>query len=283
VTVPVAPAGTPYALPPAPQPARPRRRRLAIALIVAWSLLLIVGGVWYSRTGAPTERDQTTIAQARPVVDRAVEAVLQAAGSDPVPAASGFEKSGDCRVTPVRHGAKYQRSLWLYTGKGSERALLDRIAAGLPAGYKARTAGQTVPTLFADAGLYVAVNGTVPEPGGVRVVVSTGCRVPGDTPFAPDPTGVPQPADRSLIDQLAKTTGGTATDWHTHQLPCGARTVEASIAGARPAALTSLLPAGLPTVLSRDDLVALHWDGAGLVLRGDSDELMVAQTTGGCQ
>lgn len=280
MTVPVAPTGTPYA-PPPPAP-RPRRRRLIIAVIVAWSLALIVGGVWYSRTGAPTERDQTTIAQALPVVDQAVAAVLRAAGPEPVPVLSGFEKSSDCRVTPVRHGAKYQRTLWLYTGRGDERALLDRIAAGLPAGYKARAAGTSNPTLFADAGLYVAVNGTVPEAGGVRIVVATGCRVPGDIPATPDPTGVPQPADRSLIDQLARTTGGTATDWHTHRLPCGARTVEASISGARPAVLTSLLPAGRPTVLARDDLVALHWDGAGLVLRGDSGELTVAQT-GGCQ
>ncbi|MBO0869330.1 MAG: hypothetical protein J2P15_12265, partial [Micromonosporaceae bacterium] len=123
---------------------------------------------------------------------------------------------------------------------------------------------------------------TAPEPGGVQIVVSTGCRVPGGALPTGDPTAVPQPAGRQHIDQLLATTGGTAASWRTHQLPCGARTVEASITGARPAALTSLLPAGRPTVLARDDLVALHWDGAGVVLRGDSNQLTLFETSG-CQ
>src|SRR5262245_50676538 len=123
------------AFPPPAPPANPRRRRVLIALAVAWALALVGTGIWYSFHGTATVRDQTTVAQAEPRVDTAVGRVLVAAGSEPVPAVSGYEKAGDCDLTPVRGGALYQRSVRLYVPVGGERDLLGRVAAGLPREY----------------------------------------------------------------------------------------------------------------------------------------------------
>src|SRR5947199_266654 len=139
-----------------------------VPVAAAWGLLLAVSGIWYSLHGRPTERDQTTIARAEPVVAQAVADVVRAAGTSVVPALSGFEKTADCSVTPVRGGAEYQREVWLYTPVSTEPALLDRIAHGLPARYRAvvhHPAGGAVPTLAADAGYYVAVTGSVERSG----------------------------------------------------------------------------------------------------------------------
>ncbi|HKS97943.1 MAG TPA: hypothetical protein VJT31_00305, partial [Rugosimonospora sp.] len=159
--------------PASPPPERPRRRRLFTAVAVAWALLLLGTGLWYALHGEPTVRDQTTIAQAQPRVDEAVGTVLAAAGTGPVAAVSGFQKASDCAVTPVRAGARYQRSVLLYTAVGGEGELLSTIAAGLPPRYHARVDRSG---LVADAGYYVLVTGDAPQPGVVRVIAATGCR-----------------------------------------------------------------------------------------------------------
>src|SRR6266516_2485140 len=156
------PVYLPYPPPPLPPPPNPRVRRALIAVAAAWALLLAVTGVWYSLHGHPTDREQTTVAAAEPVVDQAITEVVRAAGRSVVPALSGFEKTGDCSVTPIRSGAEYQRLVLLYTPVGSEPELLDRIAAGLPSGYRPvvrHSTGSLVHTLAADAGYFVAVTG----------------------------------------------------------------------------------------------------------------------------
>ena len=114
---------------PANPPRDPRKRRALLAVALVWGLLLTAGGVWYSFHGRPTAREQTTIAEAGPVVDRALENVVRAAGPAAVPAVFGFDKVSDCDVTPVRGGVAYERVLWLFTPAGGEAAFERGVSA----------------------------------------------------------------------------------------------------------------------------------------------------------
>ena len=137
----------------------------------------MVAAVIYSLHGRPTVREQTSVGNARPVVDAAVADVVSAAGPGPVVAVSGFASVGSCRITAARSGASFGRTVDVYTAPGGEPALLRRIVAGLPARYHAKVTGAAT-GLYADAGDYVALVGTVPAPGQVQVRALTGCRDP---------------------------------------------------------------------------------------------------------
>jgi hypothetical protein len=266
-----------FPAPPAP-PAHPRRRRVLIALAVAWALVLMGTGIWYSLHGSTTVRDQTTIVKAQPRVDEAVAKVLAAAGTEPVPAISGFDKAGDCDLTPVRPGAQYQRSVRLYTKQGGEADLLRQIATGLPAGYKAKVKGGR---MVADAGYYVLLTGSVEQTGVVKVVASTGCRTPGGT-LAADPVAQPPAGDRAAIDPVLAALGAGTVQWHTHQLPCGVRTVEAVVGGGAGPLRATLHGAGAPLV-SGDDVYAFRDGAAAVGARRSGDTVTVTATTGSCR
>ena len=245
----------------------PARRRALLAVALSWGVLLAAGGIWYSFHGPATAREQTTIAQAQPVVDRALENVVRAAGAAAVPAVFGFERVSDCDVTPLRSGATYERQLCLYTPPGGEPDLLDRIAAGLPAGYDAQvhaSPGGTLRTLTADGGFFVTVTATVPLPGLVAVKAGTGCRSLGHQPAA-DPTTAPGP------DPL-----GVPGAWRLHALPCGLRT--AAVAGP-PARPLADLPHADAVVATHD----VYADRAGLAARVDAGTVTLTSTTGVCR
>jgi hypothetical protein len=254
-------------VPPHPAPVNVRRRRALVVVAVVWGVLLAGTGVWYSFHGRATVREQSTIEAAGPTVDVAIQNVVRAAGASVVPAISGYEKASDCSVTPIRSGVTYQRLAWLYTPVGSEPALLDRLAAGLPAGYHARahhSPGGAVHTLAADAGNFVAVTGSVALPGLVQVVADTGCRPLGQAPAA-DPTATP-------VDNPFGVTGV----WHAHSLPCGLRTVEARGTASRP--LTG--PPGSAAVVSTPDVYA---DRTGLAAHTGNGGVTATVTTGTCR
>lgn len=274
------PAGyLPYVPPPPPPPVDPRRRRLLIGLSAAWALVLLVGGVWYALQGRPTIREQTTIQQAQATVDRAITQVVQAARPVAVPAITGYDQVEPCDITPVRAGARYDREAWFATTPGTEPALLDRIAHALPPGYGTSVVKPSAPKparLVADAGDYVALNGTVDRPGLVMVSASTGCRPVGQRPPA-DPTTSPAPADRAPVDRALSAFGVAAVRWSTHRLPCGLTTIEAD-GGTRPAGPLPTPTAGQPLV-HRDDVYA---EQPGLIVRVDGDHDVISLTTGAC-
>ncbi len=256
----------PYQPPPPKPPPDPKRRRALIAVTVGWMVVLAGTGIWYSFHGSPSIRDQTTIERSAPVVIEAVQNVVRAAGPSVVPAVSGFDKIGDCEVTPVRNGARYQRVVSLYTTPGTEAALIDRLGSGLPARYKAAVShspGGALHTITADAGYYVAVVGTVTVPGLVTVRVATGCRTTGHLP-APDPTA--DPGDNPL---------GVSGQWYVHALPCGLRTVEVSGAARQP--LGTLPKDG--AVVATGDVYAVP---AGRAARLDAGVVTWSLTTGRC-
>jgi hypothetical protein len=258
----------PYPPPTPPDPPMSRKaRRTLVAVTSAWVLVLLVSGILYSLHGRPSAREQTTIARAEPIATQAVEDVVRAAGPSVVPAVSGFDSTGDCDVTAVRRGVRYQRTVSLFTPPGTEAALVDTIVAGLPDRYDAaahHSPGGALHTLTADAGYYVAVTGSVVSPGLVTVRADTGCRTLG-APIGADPTTAPG-------DNPLDVTGS----WYVHALPCGLRTVAVSGPAAKP--LAGLPQAGV--VVSTKDAYATRDGSTARLVNG---AVTWTRTTGTCR
>jgi hypothetical protein len=221
---------------------------LKIASVV-WAVLLVAGAVVYALHGQPTVRDQTTIANARPVVDRAIVDVVAAAGTAPVVAVSGFDRVGSCRITPVRTGANYRREVDLYTSPGTESTILATIASHLPVRYHASSSARPKPSLYADAGDYVAVNGSVPSRGVVRVEAVTGCRPGAAPPVSAAGSTPPGSADATVIAAVLGALGNPSAATTTiASLACPSGGMLRGIAAALPAGSA---PASLATALGR--------------------------------
>ncbi|MEW1588399.1 hypothetical protein AB0283_23495, partial [Micromonospora vinacea] len=148
--------------PAAPVPARSRRRWL-LAVTVAWAVLL-AGLTWVSvRDDPPTVREQRSLDQAGPVVDRAVGELARAAGASGLLELGPARIASGCRVTPFADGARLRREVGVLATAGDERAVLAGIAPRRPArggaGGGPRGGG---PELRGDAGAIVAVQGGPP-------------------------------------------------------------------------------------------------------------------------
>lgn len=173
--------------PPTTQPAAPGHplSRRAVWLVVAvavWALLLVVVAYVSAGRDAPTVREQRDLAQAVPVVDRALGELMAAAGTDVVTTISGAKLATGCRITPLRDGATLERNITIRTAGADGPALLDRIGQRLPESYRARvrhSASGAVHSLRADAGEFVAIRGGVTSPGVATLTVATGCRPTG--------------------------------------------------------------------------------------------------------
>jgi len=277
----------------APPRTPPRRRgRWLLAIVVAWALALGVLSYVSVRTDPPTVRDQRSIGEARPLVDRAVGELAVAAGSDAVVLISGYEVTGGCRITPLRSGETLERDVTIYTGQIDGPALLDRIAERLPRSYVAGVRhGQQHDTLRADAGEFVSVRGGVTSPGIVILTVGTGCR-----PTAPLGVDVPAPSgeDRRIADRMVVALGGTLDGVTAAEAPCPTggtvRTVSATgtRSGAAKPLRDVLVPlfgsaqAG-PALLDTDDAYAYRADEAMVAVVSTSDGKLDAAVTTPCQ
>ncbi|MEV4197196.1 hypothetical protein [Micromonospora globbae] len=157
----------------------PTRRPWLIVATVAWALLLALL-VWISvRDDPPTVREQRTIAEAGPVVDRAAGELVAAGGTALLELTPARVERG-CRVTPFAAGAVLTRHVWLAAAGGGERDLLEGVADRLPADWRAGVRMTTDGLrLRADAGEFVTVTGRPVGDGRVRLTVDTGCRPVG--------------------------------------------------------------------------------------------------------
>ena len=256
-----------------------------VAATLAWGLVLAGGVVWSVYQGKPTAREQTTVAQAKPTVDRAVaEVVSAAAGAGrAVVAISGFDRVGECPVTVLRSGARYQRTVTAYVPVGSERALLSRVALRLPASYGVTERRGSAPGLVGDVGLFTQLTGAVRGPGEVRFVIDTGsCRPEGDV-AADEPA--PASASRVPVQSVLTTLGVTAARWRTYRVSCanGAplSTVEAETeAGTAPGRLDDALDATIVApVLATADVLAYRKASVDVAVRTVGGRLLVTATT----
>lgn len=284
----VQPAEIPPPLPgyvwtyPAPAPPPWRAPRWLVAATVIWMVVLVAGAVFYAFRGAPTVREQTTISSSRPVVDRAVADAVTAAGSGPVIAMSGFNRVRSCSITPVRPGLDYERTVTFYTAPGTEPALLSTIGEGMPARYRARVGTAAIGYLYADAGDYVAVTGTMTAPGQVLVRAITGCRPLGRPITAPTaPANVPPSVTDVLtaLDVQASSTVETVVGCGTGRGVM--RTVTAAVPPGRVSGPLGEALAKLSTspVASGQSLFAYRAGATDVVVRQDASGMSVAATT----
>jgi hypothetical protein len=280
VTTPGPPAHERVVVVPAP-PERRRPRWWLVAFFLAWTLILAGGIVWSVRRGTPTAREQTTVAQAVPVVDVATVRLVAAAAADGLAAValSGFERA-DCSVTVFRSGARYQRVVTAAVATGTELALLRRVAERLPPSYQATVTTATGPKLKADAGLFVAVTGTVAEPGRVRFVVDTGdCRPEGEVP---ETGSRPSSAVAPVADLLTRL-GTPATTWIRHDLGCPGGGALSTVEGVGsendlPDTIDAVLGRVEGMVVATPDLYAYRDGTTDVVVRIEGSRLVASLT-----
>jgi hypothetical protein len=260
------------------------RRRVLIAVTVAWIVLLAALAVQAARHDPPTVRGQTTIDQALPTVDRAVaDLTVAAEASDVVVEITGYRRvSGKCTITTARPGTRYERAVYLYVSAGQEPNLIDRIRTGLPRRYDTTVTRTARRELTADAGDFVAVRGGIVGPGQVRISADTGCRPGGGPGRGPHPAVDQRPVDAALAVLHVP-----AADRRTASIGCprgGAITTDEADGptGSAPASLPDALTGGTPEpVVAQPTLYAYRSGPVGVVVR-THDGIVTVTATAGC-
>ncbi|RUL93837.1 hypothetical protein EG812_09155 [Verrucosispora sp. FIM060022] len=280
-----APTGYAPSAGPPPPDSGPGWPRWLVALTVAWAVLL-AGLTWHSaRNDPPTVREQRTLAQAVPRVDAAI-GELVAAASGTVYALAPAEIEQGCRVTPFADGAILRRHVELAVPAGEERAVLERVAEGLPSTWRAGVRlTSDGPRLRADAGEFVTVSGRTVADGRVRLSVETGCR-PADVVVASFLPGYPPgPESTALAAALAAlgVEAGEPDEWVQVVCPSGgvARTLRVDLTAAAESPQAALAPlAGGTPVVATDELYAYRHDGVAVLVELYEDRTVLAATTG---
>ncbi|MFI6130912.1 hypothetical protein [Micromonospora sp. NPDC051141] len=262
-----------YAPPSGPhqQPSGRRRQRWLLVATVVWAVLL-AGLTWWSvRTDPPTVKEQRSLSQAGPVVDRAIGELTAAIGSAGVPALLPDRLERGCRVTPIDAGASLERGIEVATADGDVRELLRGVADRLPPEWRAGVSTfDGEPLLRADAGDFVAVEGRSGGPGRVLLTADTGCRPVGDGYRAP---AVDAAAESAALTRALGRWGGPTGAVQVLAAPCPgggtARTArgEATVAADQP--LAAAFGAGAAPVVDSADRYARPGDPAVLAERVD--------------
>lgn len=278
VTAPVSP----------PPPDASRRRHWVLAVAAGWAVLLMLLAYVSARRDAPTVREQRDLPQAERVAATAAGELVSAVGPGLV-LQLDEARTRRCRVTPVRDGASARLRLTVYPPAGAGDALLDRVAAALPAAYRARVyaadreAGRE---LVADAGEFVGVTGEVsPDDDAVIFEVSTGCRPMPDGHVAVPSLGVaPHPEQLRVLVAL----GGPRVEFAESfwAVPCpGGRRAQTKVVtlGSPPVPPQTALKGVLATVTAvrgGPDVYAYLADGTSVVVQDVGDGVRVAATSG---
>jgi hypothetical protein len=263
---------------------RMSRRSFAVVAGVWLAILAVSAWVGFARP-TPTERDQTTVAAARPVVDEAIARVAAAVADDGtgVVAISGFERVGACQISVVRDGERYRRGLVAMVTPGTEASLMDRVAGALPESYRAVVRRTDPPRLTADAGFWVLLSASITAPGEVRFLADTGdCRPAGDLDTGDTPPAeVPADAVPQVLSRLSLP-AGRPTSASVSCLDGGRLgTVELRVAaysGDLVAALSDL-DGAVPVVRSAR-LYAFRIGSTEVAVRAHDDATIVTATTG---
>ena len=195
-----------------------RPRNWLLLIVSAWVAVLLAGIGWAVVRGRPTDREQTTVAAALPYVDAAASRIAATAEADgqAVSVVSGFDKVGDCKVSLVRPGQRFQRVVTVLVAPGTEGAAFQRIAARLPASYKVTVRTAPLPSLVGDAGLFVRIVGNKAGDGVLRIALDTGsCRSLG-----PLLVPTPPPGNRTAVAPAFERLGLTPVQTMVFAVPC---------------------------------------------------------------
>ncbi|WCN81093.1 hypothetical protein [Micromonospora sp. LH3U1] len=270
--------------PAAPAPARSWRRWL-LAATAAWAVLLALL-TWTSvRDDPPTVREQRSLDQAGPVVDRAVGELTRAAGAANLLELGPPRIASGCRVTPLADGARLRREVVVLAPTGTEQAVLAGIAERLPASWRAGVGpGLDGPELHADAGEFVAVAGRPTVDGRVRLIADTGCRPVGSgyTP-APATAAGPEVAALAAALRALDRPSDAAPELVTAPCPGGglARAARSSGGSGPAASVAALAPlAGGAPLLDKPPVYAYRTGTVTVLAELGPDATRVAATVG---
>ncbi|RKN17186.1 hypothetical protein D7147_21310 [Micromonospora musae] len=275
---------TGYAPPTGPDAPVPSRRRWLLAATVAWALLLALLAWTSVRDDPPTVREQRTLSEAGPLVDRAVGELVAAAGSAVLELTPPQVERG-CRLTPLAEGATLSRSVAVAAAESGERQLLDGLADRLPEDWRAGV--RTTPDglrLRADAGEFVAVTGRPAGERRFRLTVDTGCRPIGAGYRQADDAATAGAEVAELADALRVlgVPAETEPELVTARCPDGgvARTVRSDTDLGLKAQVAPLAPlaTGGP-VLETAEAYAYRTDRATVLLDTSADDPHLAATT----
>ncbi|MEU4779530.1 hypothetical protein [Micromonospora sp. NPDC023633] len=265
-----------------PTPSR-RWWRWLLAATVAWAVLL-AALTWVSvRDDPPTVREQRSLTEAGPVVDRAAGALVVAAGDTAVLTPPEIERG--CRVTPFADGATLTRGVDVFVPVGLERSLLQRVADRLPESWRAgvRVTSEDGPRLRADAGEFVTVSGEVEADGLVRLTVDTGCRPVGDGYAAPA-VGADDEETQALAAALRALGGPPGSTPELVVAPCPtrgtARTARSAGVPAPPSPADALAPVARLPMLNTAQAYAYRHGAAMVVADLSGDQVVVTVNTG---
>ncbi|MGI5524187.1 hypothetical protein ACQEUX_25065 [Micromonospora sp. CA-259024] len=270
--------------PAAPAPARSWRRWLLAATAV-WAVLLGVL-TWTSvRDDPPTVREQRSLDQAGPVVDRAVGELAGAAGGTGLLELGPARVAMGCRVTPLADGARLRREVGVLAPAGTERAVLTGIAERLPASWRAEVGpGLDGPVLRADAGEFVAVEGRPTVDGRVRLIVDTGCR-PVGSGYTPASATAPGPEADALTAALRSLGRPSDAAPELVSVPCPggglARTARSAVGPGPAPSVAALAPlAGGAPLLDNPPVYAYRTGPVVVLAEFGEDTTRLAATVG---
>ncbi|MFY1674920.1 hypothetical protein ACN27G_34110 [Plantactinospora sp. WMMB334] len=271
---------------PAPPPANPRWRRWLLGALAGWAALLLVLTLVSVRRDDPTVREQRSIEQAGPVVDRALGELVAAAGPD-VAVELAPRVPDECELTVLREGATLDATVLIRAPEAELPGLLDRIAQRLPAAYRAgvrHSADGSVHVLRADAGEFVAIEGGQAGPGILELTVSTGCRPVSGGPdrraAAPLPPAEPDPlrvlgalgaTEPTPVELVTVGCPGRGRAWTAYAIGRG------SSAGPPGALLPR--PAGAVVIADTTELYAYRSGPVSVVVESGDGRVRVATTT----
>ncbi|WP_147252462.1 hypothetical protein [Micromonospora endolithica] len=256
-----------------------------MAVTVVWALSLLAAAMISAHRSPPTVREQRDLAHADVVVDRAVGELAAAATPLPVLSISADTVTQGCRISPLREGALLRRTLVLAAPEPQAAEALRAIARRLPPRYRPTIGPDApggAPELHADAGGFVAVRGTLNEPGEVTLTLDSGCR-----PAAPLPAAaVPDGRDPAAVAPVLAALGAAPAQPAVAQAPCpggGAiRTVTARSRTAAPALLADALrplTADASVIVDQPAFYAYQRGSTTVSVRGDGDTVSVVSTT----
>ncbi|MBF9131760.1 hypothetical protein I0C86_22745 [Plantactinospora sp. S1510] len=270
-------------------PATQRSRRWLVAGLVGWIVVLLAVTYVSVRRDEPTVREQRSIEQAGPVVDRTLGDLVAAAGPDVVVELAERRLRTGCEITLFRSGAAIDAAITVRAPEAEAPEVLDRIASRLPAAYQAGVRHRSdgaADALRADAGQFVAVEGELVEPGVVRLTVQTGCRPTSGESEERTTSSPPPPTEEDPVRVL---TALGATDLDPVDLiavDCPgqgtARTARSAGRGTSTGPPGAMLPRPVGTVVVTDtpEVYAYRTGAVSVVVESGDGRIRVATTTG---
>lgn len=265
---------------------RPRLAVLAGSCLVVVALLAAAGWAWWRWDGA--RRPQ--VDDALPVMDEAMMATLRVAGDDPVVSVGGVVRSAVCELGPLRQGGRFTRGADLYVPVGEEDALISRLAAGLPPGYRAQrgpAVGSSAAPLTATVGPQVELSVRHLGPGWVIARARTGCSG-GRQPVADDVDPATAPGAEELRRVLsALGTRPAQTRQNALACPGGLRTIavisQHTNADDLTGRLATVVPESADRFRSPSNRVSFHEGRTSITVSASDDNTAVTITsTSGC-